>query len=173
MKTNTFYIGKKSSSMNSVVREAVKRTGHVLETLTNSREAFRLLQTRLHDIDLIFIDVDPGLHAMAILEALAGSENPPRVIVITGFEESDMTPIAHRHGATACIAKPFTAAELASLIRQVSPLPEPPNSWSSDRWGHPHRCHRQITSRRAIGCARSSSGAASKFSAASSISAPA
>jgi DNA-binding NtrC family response regulator len=168
MKTNTLYIGKKSSGINSVVSETVKRTGRVLETVTSSRDAFRLLQTRLHDIDLILIDVDPGMHNMAILEALAGSENPPRIIVITGFEESDMTPIAHRHGATACIAKPFTAAELASLIEQVCPLPEPPNSWSSDRWGHPHRCYRQITGRRAMGYVRSSSGAGSKFSAVSS-----
>lgn len=143
-------ISNQSSEFNPVITEAVVRTGRRLRHVTDSQHAFELLRTSLFGIDFVIIDLDPGIHSMAILEALSARDCPPPIIVITGFEEYDMTPIAHRHGATACIAKPFTAAELEKLIDEVCPAIKPPDWCSSDRWGHPHR-HPKYILRRCAG----------------------
>lgn len=90
-------------------------------------------------VDLVIVDVDPGVHGMAVLEALDGCDNPPPIIVVTGFEEGAMTPIAFRHGAAACIAKPFTVDELVHLMQKVAVTTSQANSYSCDVWGHPHR----------------------------------
>jgi hypothetical protein len=52
----------------------------------------------------------------------------------------EMTAIAHRHGATACIGKPFSAAKLALLMEEVCPSTEQQSTVSCDRWGHVRNC---------------------------------
>ena len=89
--------------------------------VTNAKSAFELLRSGLPEIDLVIIDVDPGIHSMAVLEALTARASSPPVIAVTGLEQFEMAPIARRHGAAACIAKPFTAAEFLARIEEVSP----------------------------------------------------
>lgn len=154
MSLNTLLVARNSSASNQIVADAAAQAGRKLRQVTDSRRAFELLRSGFSGVDLVIIDVDPGIHSMSILEAIAACESAPPVIVVTGFEESEMTPIAHRHGATACIAKPFTPVELAALIEEVCPATEPSNAYSSDLWGHPHRRLRQITRKCAAGCKR-------------------
>jgi hypothetical protein len=56
------------------------------------------------------------------------------------LEEEYMSDIARRHGAAACIGKPFTAPQLARLIDEVRPTGMP-HALSCDLWGHPQRMH--------------------------------
>jgi len=136
MKRNILLVGKDNTSTN-VIGDAAARTGHGLRHANTSRETFEILQDGLDDIDLVIIDVDPGIHSLSILEALSYSKTAPPVIVVTGFEELEMQPIAYRHGATACIGKPFTSGELAILIADICPFTSEPPGRSCDLWGHP------------------------------------
>jgi DNA-binding NtrC family response regulator len=97
-------------------REAVPATRHVLRVIQSSQEAFLQLKEGCDDIDLAIIDLDPGMHATAFLEA-AGDRLP--MIVLTSLEENYMRPIAARHGAVACLAKPFTAERLEKEIARI------------------------------------------------------
>lgn len=126
---------------NSVIADAARRTGHRLRHARNSREAFQILRRGVNDVDLIIIDVDPGIHGLSVLEALGFSKNAPPVLVVTGFEELDMEPTAYRHGATACMGKPFTATELAVLINEICPLTSKLPPPMCDLWGHPRETH--------------------------------
>jgi DNA-binding NtrC family response regulator len=99
-----------------LAREAVPATRHGLRVVQTSQEAFRQFKEGCEDVDLAIIDLDPGMHANALLEA-AGDRLP--VIVLTGLEENYMQPVAARHGALACLAKPFTAERLAEIIAQA------------------------------------------------------
>jgi DNA-binding NtrC family response regulator len=137
MKRNILLVANKEGSSNKVIADAAVRTRHGLRNTHGSREAFEILNDGLNNIDLVIIDVDPGIHSLAVLEALSYCRHSPPIIVVTGFEESLMEPIALRHGATACIGKPFDAAELASLIAEVTPLVSKTPSQSCDLWGHP------------------------------------
>jgi DNA-binding response OmpR family regulator len=113
------------------VLEAAARTGRGVLMAKTSRDAFKIIRDELHRLDLVIVDVDPGAHGLALLEAISGCADTPAMIVITALEESYMKPISQEHGAAACLGKPITIAKLKSTLDQVSA------SWSltSDRWG--------------------------------------
>jgi DNA-binding NtrC family response regulator len=139
MKRNVLLVANSSGDSNAIVADAVTRNGRSLRHADNSRCAFELLKAGLNGIDLIVIDLDPGMHSISVLEALGCCDTCPPIIVVTGLEELEMTAIAHRHGATACIGKPFNAAKLAFLMQEVCPNARPCPT-SCDRWGHTDNC---------------------------------
>jgi DNA-binding NtrC family response regulator len=139
---NILLVAQGASSSNSVIAEAAVNAGRGLRHASNSHEAFETLADGLDNIDVVIIDVDPGIHSLSVLDAISYRKTAPPVIVIAASEEMEMAPMAYRHGATACIGKQFTARELAALIEDVC-VPE----WqrcggSCDRWGHPRPRHR-------------------------------
>jgi len=113
------------------VLEAAARTGRGVIMAKTSRDAFKIIRDELHRLDLVIVDVDPGAHGLALLEAISGCADTPAMIVITALEESYMKPISQEHGAAACLGKPITIAKLKSTLDEVSA------SWAltSDRWG--------------------------------------
>jgi len=113
------------------VLEAAARTGRGVIMAKTSRDAFKIIRDELHRLDLVIVDVDPGAHGLALLEAISGCADTPAMIVITALEESYMKPISQEHGAAACLGKPITIAKLKSTLDKVSA------SWAltSDRWG--------------------------------------
>ena len=113
------------------VSEAAARTDRGMVTAKTSREAFKIIRDELQRLELVIVDVDPGAHGLALLEAISGCADTPPIIVITALEESYMKPISQEHGAAACLGKPITIAKLKSTLDDVSA------TWSltSDRWG--------------------------------------
>ena len=161
MKANALLISKERSDSNATIAEAVARAGLRLLKVTDAKRAFELLRSGLTDIDLVILDVDPGIHGMAILEAITARDTAPPVIVVTGFEQFEMAPIARRHGAAACIAKPFTAAELIARIEGVCPAGYASSSGTCDAWGHPYpNRHKHTVHKCAGNCHGCASGVA-------------
>lgn len=141
MNPTILLVAGENTPSTSVIIDAARRTGHGLRHARSSRETFEILNRGADDVHLVIIDVDPDTHGLCVLEAIGSCKNAPPVIVVTGLEELDMEPTAHRHGATACIGKPFTAAELALLIREVCPSTSEPTPPTCDLWGHPREMH--------------------------------
>jgi DNA-binding NtrC family response regulator len=144
MKTNILLVAQGASNSNSVIANAAVEAGRGLRHASSSHEAFEILAEGLDNIDVVIVDVDPGIHSLSVLEALSYCNVAPPIIVVTGFEETDMAPIAYRHGATACIGKPFTALELAALIQDVCLPAWQRSGGSCDRWGHPPTTKRRL-----------------------------
>lgn len=161
MKANALLISKETSDWNTTIAQAVSRAGLFLLQATDAKHAFELLQNGLGEIDLVIIDVDPGIHGMAILEAITSREAAPPVIVVTGLEQSEVAPIARGHGAAACIGKPFTAAELLARIDDVCPADCWSSSLNCDAWGHPYPSrHRHSEHKCSDDCGGCASGSA-------------
>ena len=138
MKANALLISKETSDANAVIAQALGRAGFFSWQVKDAKSAFQLLRNGLPEVDLVIIDVDPGIHSMAILEAITAHDCSPPVIVVTGFEQFEMTPIARRHGAAACIAKPFTAAEFLARVENVAPAGHGSNVSKGAPSGHPY-----------------------------------
>lgn len=119
-----------------VIGQAVASTGRGLCRVNNAPRAFEVLGADLDDLDLIIIDTDRNIHPMAFLEAISGCEKAPPVIVVTELETEYMAEVTRRHGAVACISKPFTARQLASLIKRIVAA-QTDESVTCDLWGHP------------------------------------
>jgi DNA-binding NtrC family response regulator len=119
-----------------IVLEAGARTGHGVRLSRDSREAFAFLHHEFDGIDSLVVDLDPGSHGMAFLEALGGLRRRPPVIVLTALEESHMAPVTARHGAVACLGKPFSIERLKAAIDRAI-RPQNDQKISCDPWGHP------------------------------------
>ncbi len=131
MKENVVLLVDADADSEGCVTEAAARTGHGTLLAETSREAFRVLANQIWRLDLVVVDVDPGAHGMALLEAISGCADRPPIVVITALEETYMEPIARKHGATHCLGKPLTTEKLASVLKKASAG----RSLTSDRWG--------------------------------------
>lgn len=130
MKENTVLLIDADGDSEAIVSEAVNRTGRVVLVAKTSRDAFRILENQMQRLDLVIVDVDPGAHGLALLEAISSCADRPPIIVITALEETYMKPISMKHGAAACLGKPITVRQLGSSLHDVSH-----RSLTCDRWG--------------------------------------
>ncbi len=141
MEREILLIANGDADSNAIVEEAAKQSGRRLRKVSSMRQAFEILATDMDNVDVAIIDLDPGVHCLTLLQAIGGHPVAPPIIVLTSLEESEVTPIATRHGAVACLTKPFQHASLSEAIELCLALPR---SISCDLWGHPRqRCRRE------------------------------
>jgi DNA-binding NtrC family response regulator len=132
MKKKIILLVDADADLAGAVLEVASQTGHGVRLAKTSRDAFKMLKNEIDDIEIAIIDVEPGAHGLALLEAISGREERPPVVVLTALEETYMEPIAERHGAAACMGKPVSVEKLKSTIDQVPRR----RAIVSDAWGH-------------------------------------
>ncbi len=138
MKANLILLVDADADSLGFVLEAAARTGHGVRVAQTSAEAFQLLTKELRHLDVVIVDVDPGAHGMALLEAVSGCHDKPPLLVLSGFEETYMAPVARRHGAAACLCKPFSIDTLhRTLDRVIANAPPRAEFTWCDKWGSP------------------------------------
>lgn len=113
----------------------------------SAHDAFRLFDAGLEDVAVIVLDVDPGVHGMAVLEALDAWNTAHPAIVVSSLEETYVRPIALAHGAEFCFGKPITIESLRNAIEKLCQKGCGSRGCQCDRWGHP-----------CSGCSRAPSG---------------
>ncbi len=92
-------------------------------TASTVEQALRLLGD--HQFDLILSDIRmPGLGGIELLRAVKGKQPGTRVALMTGAPSVDSAAFGRRHGADDYLPKPFSMAELKTLIERVR----------TDRW---------------------------------------
>ena len=101
-----------------------------------SRDFFELLGNGLGDVAVIVVDVDPGVHGMALLEALDAWAPAPPVLVISSLEEAHLRPVAIAHGAEECLGKPLSLERVKNAIAKLAQVSET-HPCRCDLWGHP------------------------------------
>jgi len=108
-----------------------------------SREFFHFCKEEFENVTAIVLDVDPGVHGMAVLEALDACENTPPIIVVSALEEHRLSSVVQRHGAMACLGKPLSLNRLARVLDQALGRAAAPRC---DLWGHVINCTCRKTS---------------------------
>jgi DNA-binding response OmpR family regulator len=84
-----------------------------------AQNTFDILRLGLNDIDLAIVDLGADMQSLAIVEALTHTQPAPPVIALVEGKDPEAMPLLQRHGAAACLEKPFCADELARLIEAV------------------------------------------------------
>jgi FixJ family two-component response regulator len=108
-----------------------------LRFVQTSKEFFHFCSEDFENVVAIVLDVDPGMHGMAILEALDACENTPPIIVVSALEEHRLGPVVQRHGAIACLGKPLSFMRLRRALDQAGERAAAPRC---DLWGHVTNC---------------------------------
>jgi DNA-binding NtrC family response regulator len=140
MEREILLVANSDADSKAIVEAAANESGRRLRKVSSTRQTFDILATDLENVDVVVIDLDPGMHALAILEAIGGHEVAPPVIALTSLEESEVMPIASLHGAAICLGKPFQHSSLAKAIERCLAQPR---SVSCDLWGHPRQRRRR------------------------------
>jgi len=70
--------------------------------------------------DVVILDfVMPGLSGLGILRLLRRFERPPPTIIITGFRDPSVTPLALNLGAFRVLRKPIKEGELCAAVGEA------------------------------------------------------
>ena len=137
MKRNIVLVLDADADTARAVASAATTRNCDLRFVQTSKEFFHFCSEEFENVAAIVLDVDPGMHGMAILEALDACENTPPIIVVSALEEHLLGPVVQRHGAMACLGKPLSFTRLARAIDQTLERAAAPRC---DLWGHVTTC---------------------------------
>ena len=112
MKKNSILLVDADGDCEELVALAAAQTGHESRWVKTSREAFAILGRQVRRFAAVIVDVDPGAHGLALLEAVSSCAERPPMLVLTALEETYMESIAKRHGAATCLGKPISLTKL-------------------------------------------------------------
>jgi FixJ family two-component response regulator len=108
-----------------------------LRFVQTSKEFFHFCREDFENVIAIILEIDPGMHGMAILEASDVCENTPPIVVVSALEEHCLGPVVQRHGAIACLGKPLSSTQLGRALDQAVERATAPRC---DLWGHVTNC---------------------------------
>jgi FixJ family two-component response regulator len=137
MKRNVVLVLDADADTAGVVAVAASCGKHDLRFAQTSKDFFHFCSDDFEDVAAIVLDVDPGVHGMAILEALDACENTPPIIVVSALEEHRLGPVVQKHGAMVCLGKPLSVSRLGRALDQAIERAAAP---SCDLWGHVTNC---------------------------------
>jgi DNA-binding response OmpR family regulator len=96
----------------------LRRQGYEVTSVGSRREALRRVETDQPRLVIVDLRLPDGT-GLDVIRAARSLPTPAPVIVVTGFTSRDNRQAAREAGASAFLAKPFTAAEFATLVRRV------------------------------------------------------
>ena len=84
------------------------------------QEALELVPTL--DLDLLVVDVSlPGLNGLEVTQRVKAMPDPPRVVLVTLYDEPAYRIAAHEAGADGYVTKKDLVARLPGLVEELFP----------------------------------------------------
>jgi len=108
------------SNLRLVVSKELTRLGHEVEVASDGEEAWQLLEEK--DFEVMLTDINmPRMNGIELLRRLKGKhQNPPEVIMLTGYATVESAIEAMKLGAYDYLMKPYRISELAVLVSQAA-----------------------------------------------------
>lgn len=115
-----FIVDDDDSVRSSLVR-LLRSEGFAAEAFAAAEDFLR--DTRVTADSCVIIDVHmPGMNGLELQQELARRAEPPRVVMITAYDDAETRRKAMEAGAAALLTKPF---DNARLIEAISPTVGP------------------------------------------------
>jgi DNA-binding NtrC family response regulator len=119
MKPPVILLLTNDSGLEDSVAQAVAETGGLSHLTRCEDDVLQLICTIGQDLDLAVIDFEHGPHGMTLLSAINTCREDFPVIVVTRDDEKHVEALAYTNGATACLPKPVSAAQLADAMKHA------------------------------------------------------
>jgi FixJ family two-component response regulator len=119
MKRNVVLVLDADADTARAVASAATTRNCDLRFVQTSKEFFHFCREDFESVIAIILEIDPGMHGMAILEASDVCENTPPIVVVSALEEHCLGPVVQRHGAIACLGKPLSFTQLGRALDQA------------------------------------------------------
>lgn len=140
MKRSVVLVLDADSDTSRAVASAAAGLACDVRFIRTSKDFFQFCHDDFENVGAIILDVDPGMHGMAILEALDACENTPPIIVVSDLEEHRLSSVVEQHGAIACLGKPLSFMRLAHAVEQALTMAATAAAPRCDVWGHVTNC---------------------------------
>ena len=99
----------------SLFRDTLDGAGHKVTAVSDSSEGLEL--TRQQDYDLVFLDLKmPGLDGAELLKQIRLTKPTLPVMIITGYQDSDLMMSALAHGPLGVMIKPFKVTDILTAV---------------------------------------------------------
>jgi DNA-binding NtrC family response regulator len=106
------------NELEELVADALSEIGGISHLTRAAGDALETI-CGVDDLDLAIIDFEHGPHGMTLLSAISTLREDLPVIVITHDDQQHAEALAYANGAAASFAKPVSAAQLATAVRQL------------------------------------------------------
>ncbi|MEX2262268.1 MAG: PAS domain S-box protein [Bryobacteraceae bacterium] len=101
-------------------RASLERRGYTTLEAQNGEEAVARFRDRAAEVSLVLLDLTmPGISGAEVLARLREIRPDVRVVITSGFEESDAMQRLDANGVAAFIKKPYTSLSLFEKIRSL------------------------------------------------------
>jgi CheY-like chemotaxis protein len=118
VKTPVILLLTKDNELEDLVAQLLSEIGGVSHLARDADEALEIV-CRVPSLDFAIVDFEHGPHGMTLLLAINTVCRQLPVIVIIRHDESHVAAVAYTNGAAACLAKPLSATQLVSAIREL------------------------------------------------------
>jgi CheY-like chemotaxis protein len=118
MKAPVILLLTKDNELEDLVAQLLSEIGGVSHLARDADEALEIV-CRVPSLDFAIVDFEHGPHGMTLLRAINTVCRQLPVIVIIRHDESHVAAVAYTNGAAACLAKPLSATQLVSAIREL------------------------------------------------------
>lgn len=99
----------------SLFRDTLNGAGHKVTAVSDPSEGLEL--TKQQDYDLVFLDLKmPGLDGAELLKQIRLTKPTLPVMIITGYQDSDLMMSALAHGPLGVMIKPFKVADILTAV---------------------------------------------------------
>ncbi len=105
-------------SLREVMKYMLAQAGYQVLVAENGKRALEIYQQQTDAISVVVMDLMlPDMYGTDCLQGILATNPQAKVIVCSGFAGTTETEEVLAKGAKACLEKPFTTDELASVIR--------------------------------------------------------
>jgi two-component system, cell cycle sensor histidine kinase and response regulator CckA len=101
-----------------IAKTILKRLNYKIETASSGEKAVEYLKNKSCDIVLLDMIMDPGIDGLETYKRIIGFKPDQKVIIASGFSESDRVKAAQRLGAGHYIKKPYSIENIGLIIKQ-------------------------------------------------------
>jgi PAS domain S-box-containing protein len=116
-----------------ITKNVLKKLGYKVDVARSGEDAVEFI--KLYPVDLVILDMimDPGIDGLETYKRMLAIRGLQKVIVVSGFSETDRVREALKLGVGAYIRKPYALSDLARAVRSEldktkDTLPHPPVS---------------------------------------------
>lgn len=106
------------ASFEKIVTEALEGVGAKVLVRHDVDHTLEIGCKRIADFDVVLIDRS-DCHAITLLSALHACRPDLPVVVITSGDADHCAALAYANGATGCLAKPITVADLKLALNEL------------------------------------------------------
>ena len=109
----------------ALAQKMLMATGLNVITASNGREALEVFQENADKIDLVLLDMTmPQMGGEETFQELRRCRPDARVILSSGYSETDVTARFSGKGLAGFIQKPYVSEELIDLVRRIMEFPQ-------------------------------------------------